>query len=122
MYCASPYLKRILKLFDTSFSLQFWLRARGVLRVYVSKAQSRRVCKREMASPPTTVIYYVPTEYQTRDWAGSDIALIAVLGVILLVVVTCSFAECYRWPTPDRRRRGNNRYAEYDALEGEQRA
>lgn len=76
-----------------------------------------------MSSPPaTTVIYYVPTEYQTRDWAGSDIALITVLGVTLLVIVTCAFAECYQRPAPDRRRRGNNRYAEYDALEGGQRA
>jgi len=76
-----------------------------------------------MSSPPTTtVIYYVPSEYQTRDWAGSDIALIAVLGVILLVVVTCSFAECYQRPAPDRRRRGDNRFADYDALENGQRA
>jgi len=48
--------------------------------------------------PPTTIIYYVPTSYETRDWRGSDIAFITVLGVLLLVILTCSLAECYYTP------------------------
>jgi hypothetical protein len=69
-----------------------------------------------MSSPPTTIIYYVPSEYQARDWAGSDIALIALLGVTLLVIVTCAFADCYNKPKHDQRRRrgGSERHAEYD--------
>jgi hypothetical protein len=73
-----------------------------------------------MSSPPTTVIYYVPTDYsRTRDWAGSDIALITLLGVTLFVIVTCAFADCYSKQQPDTRRRrgGSERYAEYDGFE-----
>lgn len=73
-----------------------------------------------MSSPPTTtVIYYVPSEYQTRDWAGSDIALITLLGVTFFVIVTCAFADCYSKQQPDSRRRrgGSERYAEYDGFE-----
>jgi|LakMenEpi03Aug12_release.lakeMendotaPanAssembly.Ray.scaffolds.fasta_scaffold00641_63 hypothetical protein len=71
-----------------------------------------------MSSPPATIIYYVPTDYRARDWAGSDIAFISVLGVILLVVVTCLFADCFKTPIPEtRRRRGGDRNECYDGFE-----
>jgi hypothetical protein len=66
-----------------------------------------------MSAPPTatTVVYYVPDDsYYSRDWRGSDIALVTIISVLLLVTVTCSFAECYAKPEAYReRRRGRGR-------------
>ena len=48
--------------------------------------------------PPPSVIYIVVTDgyYSQRDWRGSDIAFVTLTGVLLLVTLTCMFADCYK--------------------------
>jgi hypothetical protein len=53
----------------------------------------------------STIVYYIPETYRAREWAGTDIALVSILGVILLVVVTCAFADCTARPSLARTRR-----------------
>ena len=57
-----------------------------------------------MSYPPPNVMYIVATDgyyWSRRDWMGSDIAFVTLVGVLLLVTFSCLFADCY-YTSPQR--------------------
>ena len=69
-----------------------------------------------MSSPPPTVVYVLAGDdyyWSRRDWRGSDIAFVTLVGVLLLVTFACLFADCYTG-RPERSGRGQGRRREDD--------